>query len=174
MKYSLISLLFVLFWLQACSTNNGQQVTTRNAPATVTPASGQLLQKPEQEVLTQQTTTAVTANRVQPMAEKKARALAPLRAGSSQSMAADLAGIIPPPPDRENYASFDNNPVKRAIEHPVSTFSIDVDTGAYSNVRRFLNAGSLPNKHAVRIEEMLNYFSYDYAPPENNKQPFNT
>jgi Ca-activated chloride channel homolog len=76
------------------------------------------------------------------------------------------------PLNRENYAHFDDNPVKRAAEQPVSTFSIDVDTGAYANVRRFLNQGSLPVKDAVRVEEMINYFSYDYPLPKDKTRPF--
>ena len=76
------------------------------------------------------------------------------------------------PVDRENYAHFDDNPVKRVSETPVSTFSIDVDTGAYSNVRRMLNAGRLPVQDAVRVEEMINYFSYDYPQPDNKRVPF--
>jgi len=74
--------------------------------------------------------------------------------------------------DRENYAHFDDNPVKRVSEHPVSTFSIDVDTGSYSNVRRMLNYGQLPQHDAVRIEEMLNYFTYDYPLPDSLDPPF--
>jgi len=73
---------------------------------------------------------------------------------------------------RENYAHFDDNPVKRAAEQPVSTFSIDVDTGSYANVRRFLNHGNLPVKDAVRVEEMINYFSYDYPLPKDMTRPF--
>jgi Ca-activated chloride channel homolog len=76
------------------------------------------------------------------------------------------------PLNRENYAHYDDNPVKRAIEHPLSTFSIDVDTGSYANVRRFLKAGTLPDRDAVRAEEMVNYFSYDYPLPENSTTPF--
>ena len=76
------------------------------------------------------------------------------------------------PLNRENYAHFDDNPVKRAAEQPVSTFSIDVDTGLYANVRRFLNQGNLPVKDAVRVEEMINYFSYDYPLPKDKTQPF--
>jgi Ca-activated chloride channel family protein len=53
------------------------------------------------------------------------------------------------PTNRENYAHFDDNPVKRVSEHPVSTFSIDVDTGSYSNVRRMLNYGQLPPHDAT-------------------------
>lgn len=55
--------------------------------------------------------------------------------------------------------------------NPVSTFSIDVDTGSYSNVRRFLSAGTLPPVDAVRVEELINYFRYDDPAPTNG-QPF--
>jgi len=86
---------------------------------------------------------------------------------------ADLSRIRPVTTslDRENYKNLDKNPVKRAAEQPVSTFSIDVDTGAYANVRRFLNQGNMPRKDAVRIEELVNYFSYNYPQPEG-KHPF--
>jgi len=76
------------------------------------------------------------------------------------------------PEDRENYAPLAGNPVQLASERPVSTFSIDVDTGSYANVRRFLNAGSLPPANAVRVEELINYFSYDYPLPAQRDQPF--
>jgi len=79
--------------------------------------------------------------------------------------------ITPELLERENYQSFYGNPVMRVPEQPVSTFSIDVDTGAYANVRRFLNHGNLPRKDVVRIEELVNYFSYDYPQPKN-KHPF--
>jgi Ca-activated chloride channel family protein len=75
-------------------------------------------------------------------------------------------------PDRENYAVIDANPVHRVIEQPVSTFSIDVDTGSYSNIRRILNSGRLPQQDAVRVEEMINYFSYDYEVPAPGDAPF--
>jgi Ca-activated chloride channel family protein len=75
------------------------------------------------------------------------------------------------PQDRERYGHFDDNPLKLAREQPVSTFSIDVDTGAYANVRRFLDAGSLPPEDAVRVEELINYFTYDYPEPPAG-QPF--
>jgi Ca-activated chloride channel homolog len=74
--------------------------------------------------------------------------------------------------NRESYAHFDDNPVKLVTENPVSTFSIDVDTGAYSNVRRMLQSGSLPTHDAVRVEEMINYFSYDYPASEEKNAPF--
>jgi Ca-activated chloride channel family protein len=85
-----------------------------------------------------------------------------------------LAGLRRPdrPVDRENYAHYDDNPVRRAAEHPVSTFSIDVDTGSYSNVRRMLRGGRLPPEDAVRVEELINYFSYDYPVPPSADVPF--
>ena len=72
---------------------------------------------------------------------------------------------------REQYANLPDNPVHRVAETPVSTFSVDVDTGSYANVRRFLNQGSLPPEGAVRLEEMVNYFPYNYALPTDGS-PF--
>jgi Ca-activated chloride channel family protein len=74
--------------------------------------------------------------------------------------------------DTEKYQHLDESAVLRAAEHPVSTFSIDVDTGAYSNVRRMLRDGALPRQDAVRVEELINYFDYAYAPPRDRSQPF--
>jgi Ca-activated chloride channel family protein len=74
--------------------------------------------------------------------------------------------------NRENYAHFEDGSVLRVAEQPVSTFSIDVDTGSYSNVRRLLKGGALPRQDAVRVEEMINYFDYAYAPPRDRSQPF--
>jgi Ca-activated chloride channel homolog len=72
----------------------------------------------------------------------------------------------------ERYQHLDDNPVHLVTEQPISTFSIDVDTGAYANVRRFLNAGQLPPQDAVRVEEMVNYFDYSYVPPASRDVPF--
>lgn len=72
----------------------------------------------------------------------------------------------------ENYADIERNTIKLVAEEPVSTFSIDVDTASYANVRRYLNDGQLPPSDAVRVEEMLNYFSYDYAASDNPERPF--
>jgi Ca-activated chloride channel family protein len=87
----------------------------------------------------------------------------------------DQAVIMPPQPGTENekYAKFKDNPVKLVADEPVSTFSIDVDTAAYSVVRRYLNDGVLPPKDAVRTEELVNYFNYDYALPDSKDSPFN-
>jgi Ca-activated chloride channel family protein len=94
--------------------------------------------------------------------------------GSRIAVEADGIGIHLQhvPVDRENYRHFDDNPIRRVAEHPVSTFSIDVDTGSYANLRRMLREGRLPPADAVRVEELINYFGYDYPVPDSNGQPF--
>ena len=76
------------------------------------------------------------------------------------------------PQDRERYDGKEVASIKRVADEPVSTFAVDVDTGSYSNVRRFLNEGRLPPEAAVRTEEMINYFRYDYLRPQNRDTPF--
>jgi Ca-activated chloride channel homolog len=71
----------------------------------------------------------------------------------------------------EEYDAITENPFLNAMENPLSTFSIDVDAGSYSNVRRFLQNGELPPAGAVRIEELINYFHYEYPQPSND-DPF--
>jgi Ca-activated chloride channel family protein len=75
---------------------------------------------------------------------------------------------------RDRFPSASENPFRIAAEEPVSTFSIDVDTASYSFVRASLNRNVLPQKAAVRTEEMINYFPYDYAAPRNAAQPFSS
>lgn len=74
--------------------------------------------------------------------------------------------------NRENYAEITPNAVIVAREQPVSTFSIDVDTGSFSNIRRILESGQLPPADAVRTEELINWFDYGYAPPLSLATPF--
>lgn len=81
-------------------------------------------------------------------------------------------GFPPRPDDTERYPNATPNPVKRVTDEPVSTFSIDVDTAAYANVRRFIDEGRRPPVDAVRIEEMVNYFDYGYARPRSAAEPF--
>ena len=78
----------------------------------------------------------------------------------------------PTPSVSEKYQQLDENGVKQVSNSPLSTFSIDVDTGSYANIRRFIDQGQLPPKGAVRVEEMLNYFDYHQSAPQNNTQPF--
>jgi len=84
-----------------------------------------------------------------------------------------IAPYHQPMVDRENYLHYEHNGVKVVAEQPVSTFSVDVDTASYANVRRMLvREGRLPPSDAVRLEEMINYFSYSYVTPESTAQPF--
>jgi Ca-activated chloride channel family protein len=76
-----------------------------------------------------------------------------------------------PDPTQFNTESYDrivDNPFVRVSQDPLATFSIDVDTASYSNMRRFLNKSQLPPKDSIRIEELLNYFTYDYSAPQGN------
>ncbi len=68
----------------------------------------------------------------------------------------------------EEYGEFSESPFYKAENVPLSTFSIDVDTASYANIRRFLNEGDLPYPDAVRVEECINYFDYDYSEPKGN------
>ncbi|MEI9910817.1 MAG: von Willebrand factor type A domain-containing protein [Bacteroidota bacterium] len=71
----------------------------------------------------------------------------------------------------EGYDNISENRFLKVTDNPLSTFSIDVDAASYSNVRRYINQGELPPAGAVRIEEMINYFHYEYPQPDNG-QPF--
>ncbi len=83
------------------------------------------------------------------------------------------AAPAPQPANTEEFANADDNPVQVVAENPVSTFSSDVDTAAYSLLRSSLNRGQLPNPDAIRIEEMMNYFPYDLpAPDAGDVSPF--
>jgi len=108
-------------------------------------------------------------------AERRAEESRQIRT-ASKLMASPSVGFayLPPPvpQDRENYATVADNPVLRAAEQPVSTFSIDVDTGSYSNVRRFLNQGQLPPSDAVRVEELINYFTLKDEAAKSLDTPF--
>jgi Ca-activated chloride channel family protein len=73
--------------------------------------------------------------------------------------------------DPRNFDYIVDNPFRNVADYPLSTFSIDVDTAGYSIMRNFLEGGRMPPKSAIRIEELINYFDYDYAPP-GDARPF--
>jgi Ca-activated chloride channel family protein len=85
-----------------------------------------------------------------------------------------VPGYYPPRAEenRERYSGKDVASIMAVADQPVSTFSVDVDTGSYANVRRFLTQGQLPPEAAVRTEEMINYFRYDYPVPQDRSRPF--
>lgn len=116
------------------------------------------------------------ANMAMPMGKMVSRA-APQGFGVGGS-----AGFAPMPAEsmpyidqeigRDKFKDFDQNAVKQVKEDPVSTFSIDVDTASYSFVRSNLDGGTLPQKDAVRVEELINYFDYAYPLPTSKEEPF--
>ncbi|ASS59715.1 vWA domain-containing protein [Rhizobium leguminosarum] len=102
-----------------------------------------------------------------------------------QQLAEPMAAIAPSPappaegrvqmqlnPNRERFANAAANPIKSVSTDPVSTFSADVDSASYAFVRRSLTGGAMPDPQSVRVEEMINYFPYDWPGPENAAQPF--
>ena len=97
-------------------------------------------------------------------------------AAANMAVSADEADVLAPPPaieqNRDRFTDITANPVKQVATDPLSTFSIDVDTSSYSFVRRSLMQNLLPPKDAVRVEEMVNYFPYDYAGPADRAEPF--
>jgi Ca-activated chloride channel family protein len=120
--------------------------------------------------------------RQQDVAGKRMMVQQDMAVSSSSMMIAPAPGIMPIPPydmimpspeqGRDQFKSFEQNPVKQVSQEPVSTFSIDVDTASYGFVRKMLNGGQVPPADAVRIEELVNYFDYDYALPEKGEAPF--
>ncbi len=118
----------------------------------------------------------------EPVLREEAKASAPASVAKRADYAAEvrqmpmaapapMADVLPPgyrDVPREQYQHLADNPVHAVASEPVSTFSIDVDTGSYANVRRFLNSGQLPPADAVRLEEMVNYFPYSYPLPEGD------
>jgi Ca-activated chloride channel family protein len=107
-----------------------------------------------------------------------AKPLAAKRAQPSEA----VGGLVAPIPmtdqiglpesDTEAFANGESNPLKVTSEEPVSTFSIDVDTASYAIIRNSITNGQLPRPEMVRIEEMINYFPYDYAAPDAGEHPF--
>jgi Ca-activated chloride channel family protein len=118
---------------------------------------------------------AVVGGIIEGLAAAPPPAAAPLRLAESRALhrkrERDFGGLSPRaryvgPKNTEAYDRIRDNEFLAAATNPLSTFSIDVDTASYANVRRFLESGQLPPKDAVRIEELINYFRYDYDPPE--------
>jgi Ca-activated chloride channel family protein len=101
-----------------------------------------------------------------------AREMRTHRAAFAQAKLMSMPPAAPPPVNTERYEGRSENPVQRASEQPVSTFSVDVDTGSYANVRRMLREGVRPPADAVRVEEFINYFSYGHPAPASREVPF--
>ncbi|WP_347506735.1 vWA domain-containing protein [Pseudomonas anguilliseptica] len=154
----------VLISLGACSAANPE------APATEagSPQLSDQAHKRERAELHEQ--LAAAPAELQRKSQVAGRAVMPSVAYAPMPMSVQ-ADFLPPgyrDENREQYQKLADNPVHAVAETPVSTFSIDVDTGSYANVRRFLNGGQLPPQDAVRLEELVNYFPYAYPLPKGN------
>jgi Ca-activated chloride channel homolog len=135
-------------------------------------------QRPKDALLLTPSVVSAPAETVLPRLAKGTAQRAPMNkmaeiapTGTTSRYSATMIGDELKPPvypqfQRESYDSITENPFISTQNDPLSTFSIDVDTASYANVRRWLTGGNLPPVGAVRIEEMVNYFSYDYPEPE--------
>lgn len=142
-----------------------QDVLTRNAPE---PAqSGEF-------VLNGGTSTAAPAVGGGARVGRMPGTVADSKLMAQQPAAAPADQILPQEENRDRIENFKTNPVHAALEDPVSTFSIDVDTASYSFVRRSLKEGFIPQADTVRVEEMVNYFPYDWKGPDSASAPFNS
>lgn len=142
----------LVLWLAACGTApEGGAVPARESP-------------PEVQI------TVPSAAEFKPAPAPAPKMAADVRVG----LAAPPRPLPPPAqPSTAQYPQFEDKPWQRVAEAPVSTFSASVDTGSYANVRRFINRGQLPPRDAVRVEELVNYFGYDYPlPSSGEKHPF--
>jgi Ca-activated chloride channel family protein len=149
-----------LVLLSACSNHN--QVAEETSEVAVKPIPKSKMVPPGKAINSTQTTAPSAARLLE---KKMVTADSYNYRGSRQMPSPELL-------NREKYQHIDANPVQRVAEHPVSTFSIDVDTGSYANVRRMLQQGRLPPADAVRVEEMVNYFDYHYPGPADHRTPF--
>ncbi|HWV19768.1 MAG TPA: VWA domain-containing protein [Devosia sp.] len=107
-----------------------------------------------------------------PATQTEAYTGAPAAGLAKQSVFANDMNRMAPQPSGDQFTSFDEQRLKIAAEEPVSTFSIDVDTASYSYARRMLEDGYVPEPDALRIEELVNYFPYDYPAAPSAEVPF--
>jgi Ca-activated chloride channel family protein len=100
---------------------------------------------------------------IQLMMESMADAQVLAKSSAYSSKQQRVRQFTPPTIKNKNYQHYSENGIKSVLHQPVSTFSIDVDTGSYTNIRRMINQGIMPPADAIRIEEFINYFDYDYS-----------
>ena len=182
-RYSLVAGLVVV-GLSACqSANDGEQQGKAQQQAEKRDIEQELDRKKRQEVavMRKERRAAEEAQQVMVSGSRVTRSdFAPSPTVMSQRTISqrEISQKIMPAPlpqpitNREQYQEIEPSDVFSTLEQPVSTFSIDVDTGSYSNVRRMLNDGYFPPNDAVRLEEFVNYFNYDYPAPDSKEMPF--
>jgi Ca-activated chloride channel homolog len=173
-KIALFSTLVLLGSLAACSnpssTSSDKSETSGNVPLASVPPANNGKSKSSSPVTSRFRSASPGTNQVsnQPVPQKIV---------TQESKDSTTNRRLAPKPDvaegegGENYQPITDNPFFKANLNPLSTFSIDVDTASYSNLRRFINEGQTPPQDAIRIEEMVNYFKYDYPQPQGSR-PF--
>ena len=176
MRNKQIVFVIALLSLQACSTNPDQ--SSASVPETVVANEIPLLKTPRPVVLRGEHDQVIHLQ--MPAHEgkkiKQEMPVSPTPMERSSYAVSNLAyfpdASYQPEASSETYRTYLDNAVFKTTEHPVSTFSIDVDTCSYANVRRFLQQGQKPDPQAVRVEEMINYFRYDDVAPRDKETPF--
>ncbi|MDJ0834277.1 MAG: VWA domain-containing protein [Gammaproteobacteria bacterium] len=167
-KMTTITSLALTLMISACVQEQAS-LESREQEQVVLPAPTLTPQPPAEEVKKHKPMIAQRFNPAPPMLMEKSVSI------GSGAVAQDAAIDQYAPTysvNRDNFGQIDENPVHRVSEQPVSTFSIDVDTGSYAVVRSHLNQGQLPPTNAVRIEEMINYFDYAFNQPRTADLPF--
>ncbi|MBY5584153.1 vWA domain-containing protein [Rhizobium leguminosarum] len=164
------------------SVADAQALQDKEAPALAKPDSSQTSEFDANDVagLTNKPEGSAAALEAAKRSAPAASGIAP-----QQQLTEPMAAIAPSPapptdrrvqiqldPSRERFANAAANPIKSVATDPVSTFSADVDSASYSFVRRSLTGGAMPDPQSVRVEEMINYFPYDWPGPDNADQPF--
>ena len=156
----------LLLALGACSASNPDAAATAAKSEGAVVLADQVRQSQRAELREQEVSSAPA--QLQRKAAAEDMAVMPSVAYAPMPIAGSMPDALPPgyrDQGREQYQKLADNPIHAVAETPVSTFSIDVDTGSYANVRRFLNQGQLPPAEAVRLEELVNYFPYAYPLP---------
>nr|WP_298136709.1 VWA domain-containing protein [uncultured Pseudomonas sp.] len=159
----------LLLALGACSASNPDAAASAAKPEGAVVLADQVRQSQRAELHEEE--VAAASAQLQRKTSMEERLVMPSVAYAPMPIAGSMADAVPPgyrDQDREQYQNLADNPVHAVAEAPVSTFSIDVDTGSYANVRRFLNQGQLPPADAVRLEELVNYFPYAYPLPSGD------
>jgi Ca-activated chloride channel family protein len=147
--------------MQASTSNLSEVVVAGRAPGLVVSSNSRRLKRMEAKASSYQPAPAAVGANYQ--VYRPDQSSGGIRYGTRDSLMV--------PFNTEDYDGIVENPFQKPVDHPLSTFSIDVDAASYSNVRRYLNLGQLPPAGSVRIEEMINYFKYDYAAPDS-EHPF--
>ncbi|TAU79712.1 VWA domain-containing protein [Rhizobium leguminosarum] len=157
-----------------------QALQDKEAPALAKPDASQTSEFDANAALTNKPESSAAALGAAKRSAPGAPGIAP-----QQQLAEPMAAIAPSPAppaegrvqmqldlNRERFANAAANPIKSVATDPVSTFSADVDSASYAFVRRSLTGGAMPDPQSVRVEEMINYFPYDWPGPDNADQPF--